>query len=84
VETTDGLFVYRTIDDLEKMILFAKKGSKETKNVAIVGGGLLGLEAAKAIADLDPNLRVSIVERNNQVCLYSSLGPLTYADVDPL
>jgi nitrite reductase (NADH) large subunit len=43
-----GVFIYRTIDDLELMAAFAKKASK----AVVIGGGLLGLEAAKAMLDL--------------------------------
>jgi nitrite reductase (NADH) large subunit len=44
----DGVFVYRTIDDLDLIKSFAKKAKK----AAVIGGGLLGLEAAKALLDL--------------------------------
>jgi nitrite reductase (NADH) large subunit len=44
----DGVFVYRTIEDLELMQAHAKKARKG----AVIGGGLLGLEAAKALLDL--------------------------------
>merc|ERR1719343_1666106 len=43
-----GVYVYRTIEDLEGMILMAKKSTR----AAVIGGGLLGLEAAKAVYDL--------------------------------
>ena len=43
-----GVFIYRTIEDLEMMTAFAKKAKKG----AVIGGGLLGLEAAKAMIDL--------------------------------
>ena len=43
-----GVFVYRTIEDLEGMMEYAKTA----KTAAVVGGGLLGLEAAKATQDL--------------------------------
>jgi nitrite reductase (NADH) large subunit len=43
-----GVFVYRTIEDLEAIIAYAKK----CRNVAVMGGGLLGLEAAKAVCEL--------------------------------
>ena len=45
-----GVFVYRTIEDLEDTLAYAKslKGGK----AAILGGGLLGLEAAKAVMDM--------------------------------
>jgi nitrite reductase (NADH) large subunit len=45
----EGVFVYRTIEDLESMIAAAKNGAK---SAAVIGGGLLGLEAAKAVYDL--------------------------------
>lgn len=44
----DGVFVYRTIEDLEMMRSYAPKA----KSAAVIGGGLLGLEAAKALIDL--------------------------------
>ena len=44
----DGVFVYRTIEDLDMMQEHAKKATKG----AVIGGGLLGLEAAKALLDL--------------------------------
>jgi len=43
-----GVFIYRTIEDLELMTSYAKKA----KTGAVIGGGLLGLEAAKAMIDL--------------------------------
>ncbi len=44
----NGVFIYRTIEDLEMMTTWAKKAKKG----AVIGGGLLGLEAAKAMIDL--------------------------------
>jgi len=43
-----GVFVYRTIEDLEAITAYAK----DCKVAAVIGGGLLGLEAAKAARDL--------------------------------
>jgi nitrite reductase (NADH) large subunit len=43
-----GVFIYRTIEDLEMMRDYAPKA----KVGAVIGGGLLGLEAAKALLDL--------------------------------
>ncbi len=43
-----GVFIYRTIEDLEMMKAHARKA----KTGAVIGGGLLGLEAAKAMLDL--------------------------------
>lgn len=44
----EGVFIYRTIEDLELMTAWARKA----KRGAVIGGGLLGLEAAKAMLDL--------------------------------
>ena len=53
-----GVFVYRTICDLEKIIAYGAG----VKKVAVIGGGLLGLEAAKATLDL--GLETHVIERN--------------------
>ncbi|MEO1857079.1 MAG: nitrite reductase large subunit NirB [Rubritalea sp.] len=52
----EGVFVYRTIEDLDAI----KEYSKTAKSCAVIGGGLLGLEAAKAAQDL--GLRTHVVE----------------------
>ncbi|WP_308708979.1 nitrite reductase large subunit NirB [Marinoscillum pacificum] len=51
-----GVFVYRTIEDLDQIIEY----SKNVKTGAVLGGGLLGLEAAKALMDL--NLETKVIE----------------------
>jgi nitrite reductase (NADH) large subunit len=51
-----GVFVYRTIEDLDRMIAYAENASR----AAVIGGGLLGLEAAKAVYDL--GLETHVVE----------------------
>ena len=51
-----GVFVYRTIEDLTQIIDFSRK----VKRGAVLGGGLLGLEAAKALMDL--KLETQVVE----------------------
>jgi nitrite reductase (NADH) large subunit len=45
-----GVFVYRTIEDLENMLAYAKEHN--VQSAAVIGGGLLGLEAAKAVKDM--------------------------------
>lgn len=52
----ENCFVYRTIEDLEAI----KAAAANSKVGAVVGGGLLGLEAAKALKDLD--LETHVVE----------------------
>ncbi|WP_374431772.1 nitrite reductase large subunit NirB [Ideonella dechloratans] len=49
-------FVYRTIDDLEAM----QAASAKARRGVVVGGGLLGLECAKALRDL--GLETHVVE----------------------
>ena len=49
-------FVYRTIEDLDAI----KAASLNAKTGVVIGGGLLGLEAAKALRDL--NLETHVVE----------------------
>jgi nitrite reductase (NADH) large subunit len=51
-----GVFVYRTIEDLEGIIVRAG----ESRRAAVVGGGLLGLEAARAV--LDCGLEAHVIE----------------------
>lgn len=52
----DGVFVYRTIEDLNQIMSYGRK----IKRAAVMGGGLLGLEAAKALLDL--GLETHVVE----------------------
>jgi len=52
----DGCFVYRTIEDLEAMQSFGE----HSKTGTVVGGGLLGLEAAKALRDM--GLETHVIE----------------------
>jgi len=61
----NGVFVYRTIDDLERLIAFS--ATTKGKVGAVVGGGLLGLEAAKAMMDLEEFEKVKLIERNRWV-----------------
>ena len=60
-----GIFVYRTISDLQRLIDFASRHKGET--AVTVGGGLLGLEAAKAMTDLKDFGKVSLIDRNKWV-----------------
>jgi nitrite reductase (NAD(P)H) len=61
----NGVFVYRNIDDLNKLIKFSddKKGT----NGVVVGGGLLGLEAAKAMLDLECYKKIDLIEKSRHV-----------------
>jgi len=52
----DGVFAYRTIEDLQQI----ERYGKHVNNAAVIGGGLLGLEAAKALMDMD--LETHVIE----------------------
>ncbi|WP_139851210.1 nitrite reductase large subunit NirB [Acinetobacter pullicarnis] len=52
----DNCFVYRTIEDLDAI----RAASMTAKSGVVIGGGLLGLEAAKALSDL--KLETHVVE----------------------
>ncbi|MDI1429867.1 FAD-dependent oxidoreductase [Polyangium sorediatum] len=54
-----GVFVYRTLDDVADIEEYACDFAP-IKSAAVIGGGLLGLEAAKAVFDLE--LDVHVVE----------------------
>jgi len=51
-----GVFVYRALEDLDAIISYGKK----VKSAAVMGGGLLGLEAAKSVVDM--GLKAHVLE----------------------
>ena len=63
VHSIKGIFVYRTLKDLEDIIDWSQQS--HVKHATVVGGGLLGLEAAKAAKDL--GLAVNVCERSNRL-----------------
>ncbi|TFK34312.1 NADPH nitrite reductase [Crucibulum laeve] len=60
-EKTRGVFVYRNISDFDGIISYAE--NPDVTRAVVVGGGLLGLEAAKAVYDLPTISHVSIINR---------------------
>ena len=56
-----GVFVYRTIDDLDKIKSFIPS----SKKAIVIGGGILGLEAARAL--LQEGLKISVIEIAHQI-----------------
>lgn len=78
----NGVFVYRTIEDLDLIQSYARKSRKG----AVIGGGLLGLEAAKALLDLGleethviefaPRLMPRQVDAAGSACLQEKLTAL--------
>jgi nitrite reductase (NAD(P)H) len=80
-----GVFVYRTIEDLEKLISFSENVKGTTG--CVVGGGLLGLEAAHAMMDLKEFSNIKLVERNRWVLsrqLDGDAGALVVEQVEKL
>ncbi|WWC68372.1 nitrite reductase [NAD(P)H], large subunit [Kwoniella pini CBS 10737] len=58
-KTTKGVFVYRSIADLEAIIKYGER--PEVTQASVIGGGLLGLEAAKAVYDMQiPSVSIMI------------------------
>jgi nitrite reductase (NADH) large subunit len=51
----EGVFVFRTLDDCDRILAFAKTA----RRAVVIGGGLLGLEAARGL--LDQGLDVHVV-----------------------
>lgn len=78
----EGVFVYRTIEDLNLI----RRHAPVTKAAAVIGGGLLGLEAAKAMLDLGisnthvieyaPRLMPRQIDDNASVILQQKLSSL--------
>ncbi|KAF8733415.1 BFD-like [2Fe-2S] binding domain, partial [Rhizoctonia solani] len=58
---TRGIFVYRSIADLDAMLAYSDRPN--VMKAVVVGGGLLGLEAAKALYDLPAIPDVAIINR---------------------
>jgi nitrite reductase (NADH) large subunit len=78
-----GCFVYRTIEDLEGIAAYAGKAG--VKVGAVIGGGLLGLEAANALKQL--GLETHVVElapRLMAVQLDDAAGAVLRARIEAL
>ena len=56
-----GVFPYRSLSDLEAIRLYGK----QSKKAAVIGGGILGLEAAQAIQM--EGLEVTVIEKNSYI-----------------
>ncbi|KAI6019777.1 hypothetical protein F5J12DRAFT_904177 [Pisolithus orientalis] len=63
VAQTKGVFVYRNISDLDKILSYSEENHVRGGRAVVVGGGLLGLEAAKAVFDLETIGKVTIINR---------------------
>lgn len=63
VAESRGVFVYRNIADLDSILSYSQEDHVKGGRAVVVGGGLLGLEAAKAVFDLETIGKVAIVNR---------------------
>src|SRR5579863_488831 len=76
-----GVFAYRNMEDTEGMIEF----SKHSRRVAVIGGGLLGLEAGRAL--LQRGLDVTIfhlVDRLMELQLDDAAGAILKKEIERL
>lgn len=67
-ELAPGAITFRTLEDCERIVAASKPGAP----VAVLGGGLLGLEAARGLAD-----------RGNLVTVVHPVGHLMERQLDP-
>ncbi|MNJ34893.1 Nitrite reductase [NAD(P)H] [compost metagenome] len=75
----EGVMGFRTIDDTEEMLTIAKS----YKKAAVIGGGLLGLEAAKGLVDQGMDVTVIHLEKwLMEVQLNEQAGNLLKADLE--
>ena len=68
IATTSGVFVYRNISDLDAIIEYAARD--DVKHAVVVGGGLLGLEAAKAVYDLETSVFYSFIQLTRELTIF--------------
>ncbi|MDW7673688.1 MAG: FAD-dependent oxidoreductase [Bacillota bacterium] len=59
--SSEGVYGLRTLADADRI----RAACSGAKNVVVIGGGLVGLEAAEAL--LDQGLKVTVVEKINQL-----------------
>lgn len=75
----EGVMGFRTIDDTEEMLKIAQN----YKKAAVIGGGLLGLEAAKGLVDQGMDVTVIHLEKwLMEVQLNEQAGNLLKADLE--
>ena len=77
----EGVFVFRTLDDCQQIASYARR----SKRAAIIGGGLLGLEAARGL--LTHGCEVHVIQRASSLMnqqLDSSSGALLEAAMEAL
>ena len=61
----EGIFVFRTLEDCQQMTAYAARLSGHGSKVAVIGGGLLGLEAARGL--MGKGLEVHVVHLNSHL-----------------
>jgi nitrite reductase (NADH) large subunit len=61
-QNIEGIFNFRDIADTQKIQAFAKQKGSSSKQAVVIGGGLLGLEAAYGLAS--SGVEVTLIYRN--------------------
>lgn len=76
-----GVFAYRNMEDAEEMIEF----SKQSIRVAVIGGGLLGLEAGRALVQRGLNVTIfHLVDRLMELQLDNEAGSILKKEIERL
>ena len=77
----DGVFVFRTLDDCAAIRNYAGGA----KRAAVIGGGLLGLEAARGLRELDVEVHVvHLMPHLMEVQLDETAGEMLRAAMEQL
>jgi NAD(P)H-dependent nitrite reductase large subunit len=77
----DGVFVFRTLDDCEAIANYAQGA----RRAAVIGGGLLGLEAARGLLQLSVDVHVvHLMEHLMEVQLDASAGTMLKHSMEEL
>ncbi|MBI1820015.1 MAG: NAD(P)/FAD-dependent oxidoreductase, partial [Nitrospirae bacterium] len=76
-----GVFPYRNMEDTERIIAY----SKQCRRVAVIGGGLLGLEAGRALVQRGLNVTIfHLVDRLMELQLDDESGLILKKEIERL
>ena len=81
-EFKEGVFVFRTLDDCDGMIRYA---AKRAQRAAVIGGGLLGLEAAYGLLKLGLEVHVvHLMKHLMEVQLDTAAGQILQSTLEAM
>ncbi|MEG0642075.1 MAG: FAD-dependent oxidoreductase [Clostridium sp.] len=61
----DGIFSIREFNDIENIKKYIN--DNKVKDVSVIGGGLLGIEAAYSLSSSEYNLNINIIQNSNRI-----------------